>query len=125
MLREVAMLVRAPGVSLTQNFFVKCKTFNLLHSGTACDLPVENDVARACMRFPKCVNQENQVRSVNYPRLSYDQGGLKLCLLALCLEPSYSVESLTYVRVYSEDFLPVDYYQNISRGTESSTSAQL
>lgn len=91
MLPEAAMLVRAPGVSLIQNFFVECKTFNLLHSGTACDLPVENDMVRACMHFPKCVNQDKQVRSVNYPRLSYDQGGLKLCLLALCPEPSQSV----------------------------------
>lgn len=124
MLPEVAMLVRAPGVSLTQNFFVECKTFNLLHSGTACDLPVD-DMVQACMCFPKCVNQEKQVGSVNYPRLSFNQGGLKLCLLALCLEPSSSVESLTYVRVYSEDFLPVDYHQNMSRGTEGSTSAQL
>lgn len=85
-LPEVSMLVRAPGVSLTLNVFVECKMFNLIHSGSACELPVKNDMVRVCECFPKCINQE---------RLSYNQAGL----LALCLEPSSSVESLRCVRV--------------------------
>lgn len=56
--------------------------FNLIHSGSACDLPVENDMVQVCVCFPKCVNQEKQVRSVNYPR----QIGLP-CLLYTSMTP--------------------------------------